>query len=68
MGGFFHLGPRPAGFFVDDGMSLYTLTVDLLLKSGSFERDSGKAARVVKRDMDTIQSSMEYARRVLGQD
>lgn len=44
-------------------MSLYTLTVDLLLKSGSFERDSGKAARVVKRDMDTIQSSMSNAAR-----
>ncbi|WP_093534525.1 tape measure protein [Stenotrophomonas rhizophila] len=44
-------------------MSLYTLTVDLLLKSGSFERDSGKAARVVKRDMDTIQASMTNAAR-----
>lgn len=44
-------------------MSLYTLTVDLLLKSGSFERDSGKAARVVKRDMETIQSSMSDASR-----
>lgn len=44
-------------------MSLYTLTVDLLLKSGSFERDSGKAARVVKRDMETIQSSMSDATR-----
>lgn len=42
-------------------MSLYTLTVDLLLKSGSFERDSGKAARVVQRDMATIQSSMSDA-------
>ncbi len=42
-------------------MSLYTLTVDLLLKSGSFERDSGKAARVVKRDMATIQASMSDA-------
>ncbi|MBS3725923.1 tape measure protein [Stenotrophomonas sp. PE591] len=44
-------------------MSLYTLTVDLLLKSGSFERDSGKAARVVQRDMATIQSSMSDAAR-----
>lgn len=50
-------------FFVDDGMSLYTLTVDLLLKSGSFERDSGKAARVVKRDMESIQASMSDATR-----
>lgn len=44
-------------------MSLYTLTVDLLLKSGSFERDSGKAARVVQRDMATIRSSMSDAAR-----
>lgn len=44
-------------------MSLYTLTVDLLLKSGSFERDSGKAARVVQRDMATIQTSMSDAAR-----
>ncbi|MFL0349735.1 tape measure protein [Stenotrophomonas lactitubi] len=44
-------------------MSLYTLTVDLLLKSGSFERDSGKAARVVQRDMATIQASMSDASR-----
>lgn len=44
-------------------MSLYTLTVDLLLKSGSFERDSGKAARVVQRDMAAIQSSMSEASR-----
>lgn len=44
-------------------MSLYTLTIDLLLKSGSFERDSGKAARVVKRDMETIQASMSDASR-----
>ncbi len=44
-------------------MSLYTLTVDLLLKSGSFERDSGKASRVVQRDMATIQSSMSDAAR-----
>ncbi|WP_407604719.1 tape measure protein, partial [Pseudomonas aeruginosa] len=44
-------------------MSLYTLTVDLLLKSGSFERDSGKAARVVQRDMAMIQSSMSDAAR-----
>ncbi|WP_329839155.1 tape measure protein [Stenotrophomonas geniculata] len=44
-------------------MSLYTLTVDLLLKSGSFERDSGKAARVVQRDMSSIQSAMSDAAR-----
>lgn len=44
-------------------MSLYTLTVDLLLKSGSFERDSGKAARIVQRDMAAIQSSMSDAAR-----
>ncbi|MCO7470503.1 tape measure protein [Stenotrophomonas maltophilia] len=44
-------------------MSLYTLTVDLLMKTGAFERDSGKAARVVKRDMAAIQSSMSEASR-----
>ncbi|WP_295573921.1 tape measure protein [uncultured Stenotrophomonas sp.] len=44
-------------------MSLYTLTVDLLLKSGSFERDSGKASRVVQRDMSSIQSAMSDAAR-----
>lgn len=49
---------------MDETMSLYTLTVDLLLKSGSFERDSGKAARVVQRDMSSIQAAMsESARR-----
>lgn len=65
MGGFFvPISARHVrAFFVDDGMSLYTLTVDLLLKSGSFERDSGKAARVVKRDMETIQASMSDASR-----
>lgn len=50
-------------FFMDETMSLYTLTVDLLLKSGSFERDSGKAARVVQRDMSSIQSAMSEAAR-----
>lgn len=50
-------------FFMDETMSLYTLTVDLLLKSGSFERDSGKAARVVQRDMSSIQSAMTDAAR-----
>lgn len=44
-------------------MSLYTLTVDLLMKTGAFERDSGKAARAVQRDMATIQSSMSDAAR-----
>ncbi|WP_313424693.1 tape measure protein [Stenotrophomonas rhizophila] len=44
-------------------MSLYTLTVDLLLKTGAFERDSGKAARVVQRDMASIQASMSVAAR-----
>lgn len=48
---------------MDETMSLYTLTVDLLLKSGSFERDSGKAARVVQRDMPSIQSAMSEAAR-----
>ena len=44
-------------------MSLYTLTVDLLMKTGAFERDSGKAARAVQRDMAAIQSSMSDAAR-----
>ena len=44
-------------------MSLYTLTVDLLMKTGAFERDSGKAARVVQRDMASIQASMSDAAR-----
>ena len=44
-------------------MSLYTLTVDLLMKTGAFERDSGKAARAVQRDMASIQSSMSDAAR-----
>lgn len=44
-------------------MSLYTLTVDLLMRTGAFERDSGKAARVVQRDMTSIQASMSDAAR-----
>ena len=44
-------------------MALYSLTVDLLMKSASFEKTSENAARVVKRDMDTIQSSMSNAAR-----
>lgn len=44
-------------------MSLYTLTVDLLMKTGAFERDSGKAARVIQRDMTSIQASMSDAAR-----
>ncbi|WP_423171225.1 tape measure protein [Stenotrophomonas maltophilia] len=44
-------------------MALYSLTVDLLMKSASFEKASEKAARVVKRDMEYIQSSMSEATR-----
>lgn len=36
-------------------MSLYTLTVDLLAKTGSFERDMGKAARISERDARRIE-------------
>jgi len=50
-------------FLLEEAMSLYTLTVDLLMKTGAFERDSGKAARVVQRDMASIQASMSDAAR-----
>lgn len=38
-------------------MSLYTLTVDLLAKTGSFERDMGKAARISERDAKRIEQA-----------
>jgi hypothetical protein len=37
-------------------MSLYTLTTDLLMKTGAFECDSVKAAGVVQRDMTNIRN------------
>jgi len=39
-------------------MSLYTLTVDLLAKTGSFERDMGRAARSVERESRQIQRAL----------
>jgi len=47
-------------------MSLYTLTVDLLLKTGSFEKDSGKAARTFDQRMAAMQSSARKAGTAIG--
>lgn len=47
-------------------MSLYTLTVDLLLKTGSFERDSGKAARQFEQRMQSMQASARRAGTAIG--
>jgi len=45
-------------------MGLYTLTVDLLARNAAFERDMGKSARVVDRDMRSIRAAMsEHAAR-----
>lgn len=42
-------------------MSLYTLTVDLLAKTGSFEKDMGKAARQAEKAMMQMQSRISGA-------
>ncbi len=47
-------------------MSLYTLTVDLLLKTGSFERDGGKAARQFEQQMQSMQASARRAGTAIG--
>lgn len=47
-------------------MSLYTLTVDLLLKTGSFEKDSGKAARQFEQQMQSMQASARRAGTAIG--
>ena len=47
-------------------MSLYTLTVDLLMKVGAFERDSGKAARLFGRDMQQMQAAAKRTGVVVG--
>ncbi len=47
-------------------MSLYTLTVDLLLKTGSFERDGGKAARQFEQRMQNMQASARRAGTAIG--
>lgn len=47
-------------------MSLYTLTVDLLLKTGSFERDGGKTARQFEQRMQSMQASARRAGTATG--
>lgn len=47
-------------------MSLYTLTVDLLMKTGSFERDAGKAARQFEQRMQGMQASAKRAGTAIG--
>lgn len=47
-------------------MSLYTLTVDLLLKTGSFERDGGKTARQFEQRMQSMQASARRAGTAIG--
>ncbi|MGY8563298.1 hypothetical protein L0938_07760 [Paracidovorax citrulli] len=47
-------------------MSLYTLTVDLLMKTGSFEKDSGKAARQFEQRMQSMQASAKRAGTAIG--
>jgi len=42
-------------------MSLYTLTVDLLAKTGSFEKDMGKAARQAEQAMTQMQGRISGA-------
>ena len=47
-------------------MSLYTLTVDLLLKTGAFEKDGGKAARQFEQKMQSMQASARKAGVAIG--
>ncbi len=47
-------------------MSLYTLTVDLLMKTGSFEKDAGKAARQFEQRMQSMQASAKRAGTAVG--
>jgi len=47
-------------------MSLYTLTVDLLLKTGAFERDSGKAVRLTERNMVRLTTAAKVAGAAIG--
>lgn len=53
-------------FFFGGNMSLYTLTVDLLLKTGAFERDSGKAVRLTERNMDRLTTAAKVAGAAIG--
>lgn len=47
-------------------MSLYTLTIDLLLKTGAFERDSGKAVRLTERNMARLTTAAKVAGAAIG--
>ncbi|WP_372484110.1 phage tail protein [Stenotrophomonas sepilia] len=47
-------------------MSLYTLTIDLLMRTGSFERDCGKAARQFDQRMQSMQASARRAGTAIG--
>lgn len=47
-------------------MSLYTLTVDLLMKTGSFVKDAGKAARQFDQSMDRMQATAKKAGTAIG--
>ena len=47
-------------------MSLGRLVVDLLLKTGSFESDLGRASKATKKRMKEIESSANAAGKVLG--
>lgn len=46
--------------------SLGTLTIDLLLKAGAFESDSGRAARIAERDAESIARSFDAAGKAIG--
>ncbi|WP_099494830.1 phage tail protein [Stenotrophomonas maltophilia] len=47
-------------------MSLYTLTVDLLMKTGSFVKDAGKAERQFSHSMDRMQAVARRAGTAIG--
>ncbi|WP_102945664.1 phage tail protein [Stenotrophomonas sp. VV52] len=47
-------------------MSLYTLTVDLLMKTGAFEKDAGKAARQFEQKMQSMTATARKAGTVIG--
>ncbi|MCU1123522.1 phage tail protein [Stenotrophomonas pavanii] len=47
-------------------MSLYTLTVDLLMKTGSFVKDAGKAERQFSQSMDRMQAVARSAGTAIG--
>lgn len=53
-------------FLLGEIMSLYTLTVDLLAKTGSFERDMGKAARIAERDSAKMAQSFKAVGVAMG--